>query len=150
MCKGSKNFAIGNKRKKISVRGRRDKVDKEVVRLARGNKSLPVSEAIAIFAGMERIEREKAVVGRMIAMYCRAHHGGGEMCAECRELLEYARKRLSLCPKGNAKTSCRKCLIHCYAPDKREQIRSVMRYAGPRMLFVHPVAAIRHIISELK
>ena len=111
---------------------------------------LSMSGAFAIFAVMERIEREKVVVGRMIAMYCRAHHGGGEMCAECRELLEYARKRLSLCPKGNAKTSCRKCLIHCYAPDKREQIRSVMRYAGPRMLFVHPVAAIRHIISELK
>lgn len=26
----------------------------------------------------------------------------------------------------------------------REQIRTVMRWSGPRMLFVHPVLAVRH------
>lgn len=30
------------------------------------------------------------------------------------------------------------------------KIREVMRYVGPRMLFIHPVSAIRHLISELK
>lgn len=101
---------------------------------------------------MERIEREKAVVGQMIAMYCRRHHGprGAELCDDCRVLLAYAHQRLDRCPKGNGKTSCRKCSIHCYAPDKRAKIREVMRFAGPSMIFVHPVAAIRHLISEMR
>ena len=27
----------------------------------------------------------------------------------------------------------------------REKIRAVMRFAGPRMVFHHPVAALRHV-----
>ena len=32
----------------------------------------------------------------------------------------------------------------------QEEIRKVMRYAGPRMLFVHPVLAIRHVKVTLQ
>ena len=32
----------------------------------------------------------------------------------------------------------------------REQIRTVMRWSGPRMLFVHPVLAIRHMKETMK
>ena len=39
--------------------------------------------------------------------------------------------------------------VHCYQPQMREQIRQVMRYSGPRMLFHHPVMAIRHLIDCL-
>ena len=28
----------------------------------------------------------------------------------------------------------------------REKIRAVMRYSGPRMIFHHPFAAIRHLV----
>ena len=89
----------------------------------------------------------------MIAIYCRKHHhpqADGGLCPECAGLLAYARQRLDRCPKGNRKTSCRKCEIHCYASDRRERIRDVMRYVGPRMLLHHPVSAIRHLISELR
>ena len=101
---------------------------------------------------MTRIEREKKTIAQMIAIYCRQHHGAGSgnLCPECAALLDYARARLDRCPKGNAKPSCRKCEIHCYSPANREKIRAVMRYTGPRMLFVHPVAAIRHLITEMK
>ena len=30
----------------------------------------------------------------------------------------------------------------------RDQIRTVMRYSGPRMMTVHPVMAIRHLIES--
>ena len=30
---------------------------------------------------------------------------------------------------------------------EREKIREVMRFSGPRMLFHHPVAAVRHLIE---
>ena len=40
--------------------------------------------------------------------------------------------------------------VHCYQPQMREQIRQVMRYSGPRILFHHPVMAIRHLIESHK
>lgn len=46
------------------------------------------------------------------------------------------------------KKNCNQCPNHCYAPDKREEIRAVMRFSGPRMLLVHPVAAIRHLLGK--
>lgn len=98
----------------------------------------------------KRIEREKKVVSKMIHIYCRAHHGKPTdgLCDECRQLAEFALARLDNCRKGENKPTCRKCTTHCYAPAKREAIRIVMRYAGPRMLWHHPVAAIRHLIDE--
>ena len=42
------------------------------------------------------------------------------------------------------------CPIHCYKPDRREQVKSVMKYSGPRMIFKHPIFAIRHIIDGYK
>jgi len=100
---------------------------------------------------MDRAEREKAVVSRMIAIYCRRHHAeaDGGLCEECLGLETYVHKRIDLCPKGDRKSSCRKCEIHCYSPEKREKIRAVMRYVGPRMILIHPWSAIRHIVDEL-
>ena len=43
---------------------------------------------------------------------------------------------------------CRK--QHCYQPEMREKIRTVMRWAGPRMLPVHPVLSIKHVIVTMK
>ncbi|MDE5839096.1 MAG: nitrous oxide-stimulated promoter family protein, partial [Paramuribaculum sp.] len=94
---------------------------------------------------MNRIEREKNIVSQMIALYCRRHHEENEMCAQCRELAEYAMHRLDLCPKGTRKSSCRKCEIHCYSPNFRERIRTVMRFMGPRMIFISPIASLRHL-----
>ena len=99
---------------------------------------------------MQRIEREKKIVGQMIEIYCRRHHmaGSGNLCEDCRSLHRYAMRRLDRCPHGNRKPSCRKCKIHCYSPEMRLRIKCVMRYVGPRMIFIHPVSAIRHLISE--
>lgn len=105
---------------------------------------------------MDRIEREKHTVQQMVAIYCsgRHHHAlkdpNSKLCAECSALLAYALARLSHCPHGNKKPTCQKCTIHCYAPSRREEIRNVMRYAGPRMLLHHPIAAILHLIDNAK
>ncbi len=103
---------------------------------------------------MANIEFEKKVVAKMIAIYCkdkhpdRSHEPQSGLCAECTTLLEYAMQRLSRCPHGNRKPACKRCTIHCYLPTHREQIRNVMRHAGPRMLFIDPVAAIRHLLNR--
>lgn len=98
---------------------------------------------------MTRIEREQLTVEQMIRIYCRRSEGNDELCPGCIALLEYARLRLSKCPFGENKTSCRKCTVHCYRPDMKERIKVVMRYSGPRMILYHPMAAIRHLISEI-
>lgn len=96
----------------------------------------------------QKREREKEMVGQMIALYCRKKHGTrGALCPDCQALADYARLRSDKCPFMQTKTFCSNCKVHCYRPDMREKIRAVMRFAGPRMLFVHPVAALRHLVE---
>jgi predicted amidophosphoribosyltransferase len=84
----------------------------------------------------------------MLALYCRDHHAGNSaLCAECSQLRDYARQRLDQCPFQEGKTSCAKCPVHCYKPEMRERARAVMRYAGPRMLWRHPILTIRHMLD---
>lgn len=96
-------------------------------------------------------EREKKMVSEMIALYCRKNHGTrGTLCPECAALNLYARQRSDKCPFMETKTFCSNCKVHCYKPEMREKIRAVMRFSGPRMIFYHPVAAIRHVIETKK
>ena len=125
----------------------------------------------------DRIADEKRVVALMIRMYCRRHcrqqgrtakadridrtgdtnqadnssrTATSPLCPECSALLDYALRRLDSCRFENGKPSCRKCPVHCYRADMRERIRTVMRWAGPRMIFHHPLAATRHLLRELR
>lgn len=95
-----------------------------------------------------RIKQEKQTVERMVRLYCRKKEGNKQLCPRCEELLGYARIRLSRCPFGENKSTCRQCSIHCYKSEMKERMREVMRYAGPRMLLYHPVAALRHLWQE--
>ena len=93
-------------------------------------------------------EREKRMVSQMIALYChRNHHTSGALCPECAALNDYACARSEHCPFMETKTFCANCRVHCYKSDMREKIRAVMRFSGPRMIFYHPVAAIRHVVE---
>ena len=95
-----------------------------------------------------RIEREKQTIKTMIRLFCRAHHhSSGELCPECQELENYAMARLLHCKFGEDKPTCAKCPVHCYKPDMRQRIREVMRYAGPKMVFSHPIMAVRHLLD---
>ena len=99
---------------------------------------------------MNRIDREKTTVCHMIQIYCKHHHGyhDGRLCQQCQALQDYALLRLSRCKFGDQKSTCQSCPIHCYRPDMRESIAAVMRFSGPRMLWHHPIAAIRHLLGH--
>lgn len=103
-------------------------------------------------AAAQKREKEKQVVGLMIALYCRGSHGTprGSLCPACRALADYAAARVDHCPHMETKTFCSNCKTHCYQPAMRQQIRRVMRYSGPRMLLYHPVLAVRHLIESKK
>jgi hypothetical protein len=96
-----------------------------------------------------RRARELKTIAAMLRMYCRAHghQPRAPLCAGCSELLEYASRRLERCVFGDAKPTCTNCLVHCYSADMREQVRVVMRWAGPRMLRRHPILGILHLID---
>lgn len=96
-------------------------------------------------------KREKEIVSQMISLYCKKKHGNKNgLCEQCEELEAYAKKRSDQCPFMETKTFCSNCRVHCYQPVMREKIREVMRFSGPRMLFTHPLIAIKHVIETKK
>jgi hypothetical protein len=95
-----------------------------------------------------RIGREMRTVSAMIALYCSEQHKShGALCAECDQINNYAMERLRRCPFQESKTTCAQCQVHYYQIVMRERIRAVMRYAGPRMLYRHPVLAVQHLLD---
>lgn len=97
------------------------------------------------------LARERQTVTCMIQIYCRGRHRTTrELCAECQALVEYAEERLAKCPFQDEKPVCAQCSVHCYKPEMRERIRQVMRYAGPRMLYTHPILAVHHLLHRLQ
>jgi hypothetical protein len=94
----------------------------------------------------KRITREKKTIDSMVHIYCKAHHDThGDLCPECAEFKAYAFMRLDKCPFQEKKSTCGKCLIHCYRPDMKEKVKIVMRYSGPRMLVHKPSLALHHL-----
>ncbi len=94
------------------------------------------------------LEKEQASLRSMIHLYCKGQGHPDPLCEDCSALLDYALDRLTRCPYGEDKPTCRHCPILCYSPEMRERITAVMRYAGPRMLLHHPVQSIRHLLHE--
>ena len=99
----------------------------------------------------KRLVREWKTMEAMIKIYCRDHHrSGATLCAECQGLLDYANVRLKRCRFGAEKPTCAKCPVHCYQRTRREQVKVVMRQAGPRMLWEHPVMSLRHWLDGFR
>ena len=88
----------------------------------------------------------------MMLIYCHHHHNtrGEVLCNECSALLNYALARIDKCTFLPDKPTCKNCVVHCYAPKKREAIKEVMRFAGPRMLWRAPFLAIGHLLDGRK
>lgn len=96
-----------------------------------------------------RLLKEFNTVKLMIGLYCHAHHPHSTpgVCPSCQALADYAYQRLERCPFQTDKTVCSKCSVHCYRPQMRTQIKAVMRYAGPRMLYRRPDMALAHLLA---
>jgi hypothetical protein len=97
----------------------------------------------------KRLMREWNTIVAMIRIYCAGQHGS-KLCDDCQALLEYAGLRLDRCRFGAEKPTCANCPVHCYQRTRREQIKEVMRYAGPRMLWRHPLLSLRHWLDGFR
>ena len=97
------------------------------------------------------MRREWITMAAMVECYCRGQHcPDGPLCSECQSLLEYATLRLKHCRFGVQKPTCANCPVHCYERNRREQMKAVMRYAGPRMLWRHPVLSLLHWLDSFR
>ena len=92
---------------------------------------------------------ELNTIRAMTTIYCKAHHQQC-VCEQCLALIKHAQQKLDRCVYGDKKPACKHCPIHCYKPQFRLQAQVVMRYAGPKMLFRHPLLAIKHLIKSTK
>lgn len=102
----------------------------------------------------KRLAREKKTVQVMIELFCQENHCttdklADRLCKECGALYAYCSNRIEQCQFRALKPVCLKCSLHCYNADKREQIRKVMRYSGPRMMSRHPVLAVFHLLDSV-
>lgn len=92
-------------------------------------------------------DKELALVTKMVDMYYKKHT---DAPIDKQELLQYIQMRSARCPHGDNKPFCNVCPIHCYKPDMRQQIKLVMKYAGPRLMLTNPIQATRHLISTIR
>jgi hypothetical protein len=104
-----------------------------------------------MFILKSRRERESIIVKTMISIYCMDNHKNEAptLCDACIALSIYAEKRLLSCMFGEVKPVCKSCPVHCYSPQKRELMKEVMRWSGPRMIYRKPVYAFIHFIDKL-
>ncbi len=85
----------------------------------------------------------------MIGIYCKDMHNTEHgLCDKCKELQNYALKRIELCPFKIRKPACKNCKVYCYSPEKRETIRKVMRHSGKKMVYRHPLLSIAHLLKK--
>lgn len=93
---------------------------------------------------------EVQTVLKMITMYCHKMHDGGkgQLCLECTDLFNYAERRIHRCPYGDDKPVCSKCKVHCYNPEMREKIKTVMQYSGPKMMLNSPILSLRYMYRK--
>jgi len=96
------------------------------------------------------IDIEKITVTKMIDLYCLHNHENIETCDECRALKSYSSNKLDKCIYRNNKPACRKCPVHCYAPNQRDKIKEIMRFSGPRLILTNPILSLIHVLKMFK
>jgi len=102
-----------------------------------------------------RLLRELATIEAMTQIYCADHHNSSNPCGDCRALIDYAAKRLAVCPFGDEKPVCAKCQIHCYGKTMREKVRDVGIYKtvgmtpGQVMAMVGTTAGLLGLVSAV-
>ncbi len=92
-------------------------------------------------------EMEKNTIEAMTRLYCRYLHKSAELCKNCRSVLEYGFKRIDHCTFGPEKPACNDCKVHCFSAEMREEVKKIMRYSGPKMIYMHPVMALYHFLK---
>ena len=91
-----------------------------------------------------RIRQEQEIVAQMVRIYCRQKEKHTDLCPDCKELLQYAHARLSHCPFGEKKTTCRLCPVHCSNQIGARKCRRSCVLLAPEWYYI-----IRQLLSGI-
>ena len=82
----------------------------------------------------ESIEKDFNILKRFVTAHCHYQHDTEkeEICAECEELIQYAKEKLENCPY-NPKPKCKDCKTHCYKDIYQKKVREAMSLAGAQI-----------------
>ncbi len=98
-----------------------------------------------------RLLREKKIISVMMEMYCHdIHRTPTGLCTECDGALSYANRHIDKCPFKENKPTCSVCPVHCFRAPTKDVITTIMRYAGPRMAWRHPLLSITHFWDKFR
>lgn len=112
-----------------------------------------------------KIQRELRLLAKFIEVYCHDHHDAADaspiplrtldiqqvighmpsLCPQCAKLLAHAFTKRMNCPM-DPKPMCKHCPKHCYAPDYRQQIRTVMAYSGRKLVMRGRLDYLLHLL----
>jgi hypothetical protein len=95
-----------------------------------------------------RQKKDIRLLAKFVEVYCDAKHdddrhelfalpsglGSRTLCSGCAEFLEYAITKRLKCPLEADKPTCKNCQIHCYDASHRVKVRTIMAYAGRKLV----------------
>ncbi len=95
---------------------------------------------------------DEKTLSRMHRLYCRKFHGEertkSHLCKSCQALLEYSLERTGHCGRKKQGRLCSYCKVHCFEDTRRVEIKTIMRYAGKRLILTNPVLAMRYLLLK--
>ncbi len=108
-----------------------------------------INQYIKQYHIVAELKNEAKTVYFMIQLHCRKnHHSTANFCANCDQLLNYALLKLGKCPLRFNKPTCKLCPVHCYKKALKQEIKKVMVYSRPRLIFHKPLLALKYLIKS--
>lgn len=102
---------------------------------------------------MGNVSKDRLTLEAIGGIYCRGNHAGvpkdeAGMCPECRAAIERTLECAVACPHGH-EGNCQDCDIRCQRGEAQQRIKEIMRYAAPRMAFLHPLMTFDYLKKKL-
>lgn len=91
------------------------------------------------------IDYKKQLLDIMFDIYIKDHESEKDSMESLRL---YSHNRLENCQNKDKRNFCSSCSIRCFSKNRREDIKRVMKYSGPRLIFYRPLALLRHTFNH--
>ena len=94
-------------------------------------------------------QKDRDTLEALGRIYCDAHHGQADkdssgLCPFCRNVVETTFARSQSCPNGH-EGNYEDCSIKCQRGEEQKNVKRLMAYSAPRMLFRHPLMTITYL-----
>ena len=111
---------------------------------------MSLSQSTEEWRSSKECQQEIDTIRAIVSLHCRKKHDHPPklLCSECEDLLTYCEQKIQYCPWGDKRGQCVTCKSNCFHPDYIKRIKPMMRWAGPRLIFYHPIKLLRHYLRR--